>query len=57
MFADSLHAALTLDEVRALIEGLHFDPATVRQTLVLVFAQVVPAVPGGRERLLLRLPE
>src|SRR4051794_12414152 len=32
MFADSLHAALTLDEVRALVAGLHFDPSTVRQT-------------------------
>jgi hypothetical protein len=29
----------------------------IRQELVLVFAQVVPAVAGGRERLLLRLPE
>ncbi|MBI1918943.1 MAG: class I SAM-dependent methyltransferase [Planctomycetes bacterium] len=32
MFADSLHAALTLAEVRALVEGLPFDPSTVRQT-------------------------
>ena len=32
MFADSLHAALTLTEIRALVEDLHFDPATVRQT-------------------------
>jgi len=29
----------------------------LRQTLVLVFAQIVPAVPGSSERLLLRLPE
>jgi hypothetical protein len=29
----------------------------IRQELVLVFAQVVPAVRGGRERLLLRLPD
>ena len=32
MFADSLHAALTLDEVRALVLRLDFDMATVRQT-------------------------
>jgi len=32
MFADSLHAALTLDEVRDLVETLGFKPATVRQT-------------------------
>ena len=32
MFADSLHAALTLEEVRDLVAALGFDPATVRQT-------------------------
>jgi ubiquinone/menaquinone biosynthesis C-methylase UbiE len=32
MFADSLHAALTVAEIRALVAGLGFDPATVRQT-------------------------
>lgn len=32
MFADSLHAALTLEEVRALVAAVGFDPATVRQT-------------------------
>jgi len=32
MFADSLHAALALDEVRALAGSLGFDPAAVRQT-------------------------
>jgi ubiquinone/menaquinone biosynthesis C-methylase UbiE len=32
MFADSLHAALTLDEVRALVERLNLAPADVRQT-------------------------
>ena len=32
MFADSLRAALTLDEIRALVAGLGFDPAGVRQT-------------------------
>jgi hypothetical protein len=32
MFADSLHAALTPAEVRGLVAGLKFDPATVRQT-------------------------
>jgi hypothetical protein len=29
----------------------------IGQELVLVFAQVVPAVRGGKERLLLRLPD
>ena len=46
----------TTIEVRGLVPR-DCAPGTVRQTLVLVFAQVVPAVPGGRERLLLRLPE
>lgn len=32
MFADSLHAALTVDEVRSLVAGMGFDPATVRAT-------------------------
>jgi ubiquinone/menaquinone biosynthesis C-methylase UbiE len=32
MFADSLHAALTLDEVRAMVTRLGFDVATVQQT-------------------------
>jgi ubiquinone/menaquinone biosynthesis C-methylase UbiE len=32
MFADSLHAALTVDEVRALVAGLGFPPEGVRQT-------------------------
>jgi ubiquinone/menaquinone biosynthesis C-methylase UbiE len=32
MFADSLHAALTLDEVRAMVARLGFDPASVQQT-------------------------
>ena len=32
MFADSLHAALTLDEVRAMVVKLGFDAATVQQT-------------------------
>jgi ubiquinone/menaquinone biosynthesis C-methylase UbiE len=32
MFADSLHAALTLAEIRDLVAGLGFEPATVRQT-------------------------
>jgi ubiquinone/menaquinone biosynthesis C-methylase UbiE len=31
MFDDSLRAALTLDEVRAMVARLSFDPATVRQ--------------------------
>ena len=32
MFADSLHAALTLDEVRAMVTRLGFDVAAVQQT-------------------------
>jgi ubiquinone/menaquinone biosynthesis C-methylase UbiE len=32
MFADSLHAALTVQEIGELIAALGFDPATVRQT-------------------------
>ena len=32
MFADSLRAALTLEEVRALVEGLGLDPSAARQT-------------------------
>jgi ubiquinone/menaquinone biosynthesis C-methylase UbiE len=32
MFDDSLRAALTLDEIRALLGRLGFDPASVRQT-------------------------
>jgi ubiquinone/menaquinone biosynthesis C-methylase UbiE len=32
MFADSLHAALTVDEVRGLAATLGFDPAGVRKT-------------------------
>jgi ubiquinone/menaquinone biosynthesis C-methylase UbiE len=32
MFADSLHAALNLAEIRALVAALGFDPAGVRQT-------------------------
>jgi ubiquinone/menaquinone biosynthesis C-methylase UbiE len=32
MLADSLHAALTLEEIRQLVGALSFDTATVRQT-------------------------
>lgn len=32
MFADSLHAALALEEIRGLVQALGFDPSTVRQT-------------------------
>lgn len=32
MFAESLHAALTLEEIRALVAQCGFDPATVRAT-------------------------
>jgi hypothetical protein len=43
-------------EVRGLVPQA-CAPAGVRQTLVLVFAQVVPSAPGRPERLLLRLPD
>jgi len=46
----------TTIEVRGLVPR-DCAPGTLRQTLVLVFAQIVPAVPGSSERLLLRLPE
>jgi len=32
MFAESLHAALSLDEVRQIVCSLNFDPTTVQQT-------------------------
>lgn len=32
MFAESLHAALTLEEVKELVAGVGFDPGNVRQT-------------------------
>jgi ubiquinone/menaquinone biosynthesis C-methylase UbiE len=32
MFAESLHAALSLDEIRGLVADLGFDPASVQQT-------------------------
>jgi ubiquinone/menaquinone biosynthesis C-methylase UbiE len=32
MFAESLHAALTLEEVRGMVECLGFDPPSVQQT-------------------------
>jgi ubiquinone/menaquinone biosynthesis C-methylase UbiE len=32
MFADSLRAALTLEEMRSLVAGFGFDPSTVQQT-------------------------
>jgi len=32
LFADSLHAALTLDEVRAIVANLRYDPNTVNAT-------------------------
>ncbi len=43
-------------EVRGLVPTA-CAPVVVRQVLVLVFAQVVPAEPGSPDRLLLRLPE
>ena len=32
MFEESLRAALSLEEIRALVSGLNFDPATIQQT-------------------------
>ena len=46
----------TTIEVRGLVPPA-CAPSIVRQTLVLVFAQVVPAKPGGHDRMLLRLPD
>ncbi len=46
----------TTIEVRGLVPQ-DCAPAVLRQTLVLVFAQVVPAVPDTAARLLLRLPD
>lgn len=46
----------TIVEVRGLVPPA-CGPSVVRQALVVVFAQVVPAEPGSGERLLLRLPE
>jgi hypothetical protein len=43
-------------EVRGLVPHA-CSPSFRRQVLVLVFAQVVPAEPGKRDRLLLRLPD
>lgn len=46
----------TTVEVRGLVPPA-CAPSVVRQALLVVFAQVVPAKPGSGERLLLRLPE
>jgi hypothetical protein len=46
----------TTVEVRGLVPSA-CDPAVLRQTLVLVFAQVVRSGPAKPERLLLRLPD
>ena len=46
----------TTVEVRGLVPPA-CAPAVLRQSLVLVFAQVVPSAPGSHERLLLRLPD
>ena len=51
-----LGTADTSLEVRGLVPAA-CAPAELRQTLVLVFAQVVPSEPGSPDRLLLRLPE
>ena len=46
----------TTIEVRGLVPSA-CDPTVLRQSLVLVFAQVVRSSPGKPERLLLRLPD
>ena len=46
----------TTVEVRGLVPPA-CDPSLMRQTLVLVFAQVVQSAPAKPERLLLRLPD
>ena len=46
----------TIIEVRGLVPPA-CAPSVLRQTLLVVFAQVVPAEPGSSDRLLLRLPE
>lgn len=46
----------TMIEVRGLVSPT-CAPHLVRQTMVLLFAQVVPAEPESPDRLLLRLPE
>lgn len=51
-----LATADTAIEVRGLVPD-DCEPEVIRQTLVLVFAQIVPAVPDTAARLLLRLPE
>ncbi|MBA3495976.1 MAG: hypothetical protein H0T86_02605 [Gemmatimonadales bacterium] len=43
-------------EVRGLVPRA-CAPTRIRQTLLLVFAQVVPSMPDSTQRLLLRLPE
>ena len=46
----------TIIEVRGLVPR-ECSSAEAQQTLLLLFAQVVPAEPNSGERLLLRLPE
>jgi len=48
MFADSLHAALTLDEVRELVGRLGYDPATVAQTSDRHWTWSASRSPSGR---------
>lgn len=52
MFADSLHAALTLDDVRAMVSRLGFDTATVQATSDRhwTFAAFSPLSPRERGR-------
>jgi ubiquinone/menaquinone biosynthesis C-methylase UbiE len=47
MFADSLHAALTLDEVRGLVAALGFSPEGVQQTSDRHWTWVAVKAPAG----------
>jgi len=48
MFADSLHAALTLDEVREMVGRLGYDPATVVQSSDRHWTWAASRSPSGR---------
>ncbi len=50
MFADSLHAALSLEEMLELVAGLGFDPAGVRQTTDRHWTWVAWKAGAGREK-------
>jgi len=48
MFGESLHAALTLAEMREIVSALRFDPATVQQTTDRHWTWQTKAVSGQR---------